>query len=396
MTSTIELSSMPDPAARPFEFVERKGIGHPDTICDALAERFSLALCRFYVERFGFVLHHNVDKVLLHGGAARPRFGGGEVIEPIEIYLAGRATRRFKGVDVPVQELAIETGRAFFRETFHTLDADRHVTFRCLVREGSEDLVELFSRRQQSGVWLANDSSIGVGYAPLSPLERDVLGIDSLLRSAGVRQNHPAFGEDTKLLALSGSGLTSFTVACAFCDRYVPDLESYLNEKTRLVEMVRDAVGGAAEVTANAADDPDRGSVYLTVTGTSAEAGDDGEAGRGNRANGLITPGRPMTMESIAGKNPVSHVGKLYNYAARSIAESIVRDVPDAEAAECYLASRIGSPVTEPQLTHIRLATREGRPPAELCTSIEPIVRHHLAGLDTLWRTLLDAAPGVV
>ena len=192
---------------RPFEIVERKSIGHPATVCDALAERLSVALCRYYVERFGVVLHHNVDKVLLRGGAAQPRFGGGEVIEPIEIFLAGRATTRFKGVDVPVKELAIEGSRAFFRETFHTLDPDRHVRFHCLVRPGSDDLVDLFLRRLRTGAWLANDSSIGVGYAPLSPLERGVLAINRLLTSLAVRQRHPAFGEDTKLLAL-GRGQT--------------------------------------------------------------------------------------------------------------------------------------------------------------------------------------------
>ena len=47
------------------EIVEHKGIGHPDTMCDALAEAFGVALARDYRERFGRVLHFNVDKALL-------------------------------------------------------------------------------------------------------------------------------------------------------------------------------------------------------------------------------------------------------------------------------------------------------------------------------------------
>ena len=82
------------------EIVERKGLGHPDTICDALAEQLSIALCNFYQERFGLLLHHNVDKVLLWGGIARPAFGGGKVLAPSEIFLAGRATQEFKGVQI--------------------------------------------------------------------------------------------------------------------------------------------------------------------------------------------------------------------------------------------------------------------------------------------------------
>jgi S-adenosylmethionine synthetase len=392
VTLRIDISALPDPDARPFEIVERKGIGHPDTICDAVAERFSMALSRFYVERFGFVLHHNVDKVLLWGGAAEPRFGGGGVTAPIEIFLAGRATRRFKGVDVPVDSLAIESGRAFLRETFHILDPERHVRFHCLVRPGSEELVDLFLKQQHGGTWLANDSSIGVGFAPLSGLEQSVLAMDRALISPAIRREHPAFGEDIKLLALQRGSARTITVACAFCDRHVTDFSDYVRQKADLAEIVASAAGGAAEVTVNGADDPVARAAYLTVTGTSAEAGDDGQAGRGNRANGLITPGRPMTMESVAGKNPVSHVGKLYNLAARGIAESVVQGVADVTAAECYLASRIGQPVSEPQLVHLRIKTRDGSRTAGLQAAIEPIARHHLTALDTTWRRLLEGS----
>lgn len=71
MTFDSAIVEMPDPAQRPMEIVERKGTGHPDTICDALAENLSAALRRFWLEMIGAVPHYNVDKVLLRGGAAR-------------------------------------------------------------------------------------------------------------------------------------------------------------------------------------------------------------------------------------------------------------------------------------------------------------------------------------
>ena len=114
--SAFSLADRRQSRAQPVEIVERKGLGHPDTVCDALAEEVSLALSRFYLERFrDFVLHHNVDKVLLRGGAARPAFAGGEVDEPIELYLAGRATREFGGARIPVDELAVNACRAMAR-----------------------------------------------------------------------------------------------------------------------------------------------------------------------------------------------------------------------------------------------------------------------------------------
>ena len=108
------------------------------------------------------------------------------------------------------------------------------------------------------------------------------------------------------------------TIACALVDRFVLNLADYLDAKGKIAAIaIRTAKEHGAtkvRVDVNTADDPAAGGIiYLTVTGTSAEAGDDGEAGRGNRINGLIAPFRPMTVESVAGKISVTHVGKLYN-----------------------------------------------------------------------------------
>ena len=88
------------------EIVERKVLGHPDTICDALAENFSRNLCREYQNRFDRILHHNVDKAFLCGGRAKPEFGGGSLLAPIEIFLAGRAVSAVGGETIPIDELA--------------------------------------------------------------------------------------------------------------------------------------------------------------------------------------------------------------------------------------------------------------------------------------------------
>ena len=176
--------------------------------------------------------------------------------------------------------------------------------------------------------------------------------------------SHPAWGEDVKITGTRYHDSVCLTVACAMIDRHLARLDDYLAEKTAIEALVRvlsRAHGfSQCEVQVNASDDPSAESVYLTVTGTSAEAGDDGEVGRGNRVSGLITPCRPMSIEAAAGKNPVSHVGKIYNVAARDIAETLIAALPDIVAAQCLLVSRIGAPVTEPALVQIKLATRDG------------------------------------
>ena len=382
------------PGDERVEIVERKGLGHPDSICDALAEELSLALSRFYLERAGAILHHNVDKALLVAGHAQPRFGGGEVTEPIRIFLAGRATLAFDGVTVPIAEIAEHAARRWLEQNLHALDAHRHVVVSALVRPGSAELVELFDQQRAAPRALANDTSCGVGYAPLSEVERVVLAVEGQLNSAAARAARPAFGEDVKVMAVRRGDRVQLTIARAMVDAALGDLTDYAKAVQRTAEL---AVETAAQVTSlpvsvdvNAADDLGAGRVYLTVTGTSAEAGDDGQAGRGNRVNGLIAPGRPMTMESVAGKNPVTHVGKLYNLAAGLAAERIAASLPAVRAAECRMISRIGRPIDEPELVEVRISGADPERDPELAREIERILREELEQLPNLAAELVS------
>ena len=365
------------------EVVERKGLGHPDTICDALADNFSRNLCREYRARFGRILHHNVDKALLCGGRTDPAFGGGTVRVPIRIYLAGRAVATVGDETVSLRDIAIEGSRAWLRTHLHALDAERHVVIENVVEQGSHDLRDLFARNDQ--VPLANDTSFGVGYAPLSPLEALVLALERRINERGRDAAHPAWGEDIKVMGIRRGSKVDVTVACAMIGRYLDDIDAYRSETSALERVVREVAlesgFASCEVCVNAADNLSAGSIYLTVTGTSAEAGDDGQVGRGNRVNGLITPARPMSLEAAAGKNPVSHVGKIYNALARHIAQTLIATVPEIEAAQCLMVSRIGAPVSEPAAVQVKLATRDKVPVASLQSRVDAVVAD---GLDSI------------
>ena len=390
---TVVIGDLPA-AAGEVEMVERKGLGHPDTICDALAEDLSRALCRTYRERFGAILHHNVDKALLRGGQASPRFGGGTVDEPIDIYLAGRAVAAVGDARVPVDEIVARVAHDWLVRNLLSLDAARHVRVHNLVRPGSVDLRDMYERGKAGAVALANDTSFGVGFAPLSGLERLTLDVERGINSRDRRRDHPAWGEDVKVMAARRGGQVDLTVACAMVDRHIDCLDAYSAEVGALERRVRAMAAGAgfagATVAVNAADDRERGSVYLTVTGSSAEAGDDGQVGRGNRANGLITPHRPMSLEALAGKNPVSHVGKLYNVTAREIAERIVAEADGIEAVECFLLSRIGAPVTRPALVEVRARTGDGRPATDFRPRIEAITADAIDAIPRLVDRFID------
>lgn len=369
------------------EVVERKGLGHPDTICDALAEELSRHLCREYRRRFGDILHHNVDKALLSGGRSAPAFRGGTIVSPINIYLAGRAISEVGNEILPIREIAIESSRAWLAANMHALDAEQHVRIHTLIHPGSQDLRTLFSRRAAQTP-LANDTSIGVSHAPLTKLERLVLAIERTINGRDRRRQNPSWGEDVKVMGVRYGNNIQIIVACAMIGRYLVNLDDYLREKVAIEDIVikQSAEHGfpSPEVAINAADDVATGNIYLTVTGTSAEAGDDGQAGRGNRVNGLITPCQPMTLEAAAGKNPVTHVGKIYAVLAQDIAETLVRELPEISKARCLMVSKIGAPVATPAMLQIKLATRDGIPLAQLSERIEEIAVVRLAHIPYL------------
>ena len=379
----------PAVSKRSVEIVERKGKGHPDTLCDKAAEELSVRLSEYYLETFGRVQHHNVDKVLLVGGQSNSRFGGGDVIEPIYLLLSGRAVDvvdKDYERQVPVGKFAVEHTREWLHEDLPHLDVNSDVIIDYKIRAGSTDLVGNFDA--ETGIPRANDTSFGVGYAPLSPTEKVTLETELLLNSERVKLQLPQIGEDIKVMGTRVKDKLHLQVAAAFISTETKDAEEYQSVTEEMQQIIGDLSARLTEldteVSVNTADKPDQDLYYLTVTGTSAEHGDDGQVGRGNRANGLITPYRPMTLEAAAGKNPVSHVGKTYNVAAREITERVAKEHPDLEQVYCYLVSQIGAPITEPKAVNVELY---GECDVNaVMGSVESIAEEVIAKLPDLWQ----------
>jgi len=341
---------------REIEIVERKGLGHPDTICDLIAEDASIALCKYYIEEFGSIMHHNVDKALLVGGASEPSYNGGKIVKPIEITIAGRAVMEKNGKTLPIEQIAKDAVKESVSNNIRHLDVEDHIKIDVKIRPGSKDLIELFERFGRGDIPLSNDTSIGTGFYPLDTLEKTVLKTEKALNNPDTKRAYPYIGEDIKVMGLRFREKITLTVAIAIVDRYVSSISDYVQKINDVKELLetRDWIGEGAELKINAADDYESESVYLTVSGTSAEGGDDGQVGRGNRASGLITPYRPMTLEAVAGKNPVSHVGKIYNLFANELCRLIVQE-GYAEEAYSYIVSCIGKPINEPMALDIQL-----------------------------------------
>jgi len=388
------------------ELVERKGLGHPDTIADAAAEEASRILSQFYLERYGTVLHHNLDKVLVVGGQAAPKFGGGEVLQPIYIIVSGRATTEVRLEDgsvekAPIGPIIMKAVKGWIKEHFRFLDPENHVIVDYKIGHGSADLVGIFDLGKGQ-VPLANDTSVGVGFAPFSHLEQLVYETEKLLNSKEFKQKTPEVGEDVKVMGLRKGKKIELTIAAAIISSLVSDMDHYLSVKDAIREAVLELASRIApdydiEVYVNTADKPDKGIVYLTVTGTSAEHGDDGMTGRGNRSYGLITPLRPMSLEAAAGKNPINHVGKIYNVMAMNIARRVYENVKGLKEVYVELLSQIGRPLNDPLVANVKVLTEKpGEPlPSDAVREIEAIVEEELDNYHRITKLFIEGKIGV-
>ena len=353
------------------EIVERKGLGHPDYICDAVMEQISVRLSKEYMEKAGAILHHNVDKSLLVAGEAEPRFGGGTVNQPMLFVFGDRATSEINGEKIDVNEIAINVAKEWFRKNMRFVDPEKHVKYQVELKPGSVGLMDIFKRKGK--VLGANDTSAAVGYAPRTRTEKIVLKTERFLNSKEFKQRFPESGEDIKVMGCRNNNHLHLTISMAFVDRYISSEEDYFDKREKVLEAAKNFVSantdfGGVDVQLNTLDVHGRGigGIYLTVLGTSADSGDSGQVGRGNRVNGLISLNRPFCSEAAAGKNPVSHVGKIYNVLTYRIAQHVYDQVPQVEEVYIWLLSKIGTSIDHPAIAAAQVVMKDNN-------SIEPI-----------------------
>ena len=373
-----------------IEIVERKGIGHPDSLADGMAEAMSRALSKEYMKRLGTVLHHNTDETQIVAGKANPQFGGGEVIEPIYVLLVGRATKYFDGVYIPTDKIALKAAKKYVKEHLRNIDVESDIVFDVRLGEGSTDLKDVFKRGK---VPHANDTSFGIGFAPLSETEKLVYNVERRIYNE-FRLKNPAIGEDVKVMGLREKDKITLTIACAFVGRHLSGIEEYDAVKRELTEWVKEITSDYTErevtVNVNTADDYERGCYYLTVTGTSAENGDDGSVGRGNRCNGLITPARPMSMEATSGKNPINHVGKIYNLLANRIANECVEKVEGIQEVYVRILSQIGKPIDQPRTLSVQIIPKKGYDVEKMAPTVKRIADEWLSRVTDITEMVIE------
>ncbi len=392
----VEGINEPPLPMRKVELVERKGIGHPDSVADALAEEVSRALCKMYIKEFGHVLHHNTDETQIAAGQAAPKFKGGNIIDPSYILLVGRATTSIELEkelkQLPCKPVALKAAREYLKKTFPYLDVDSEVILDARLSQGSDDLTGVY----KSSGFHANDTSFGVGYAPYSITDKLVLQSEEYINGK-LKSQMKGTGQDVKVMASRVDKDVTLTIACAMIDKEIDDVSAY---KSCVEELQSKAYDNALniigsedinlKIDVNTGDDYDRDVYYLTCTGMSQEMGDDGSVGRGNRCNGLITPYRPMSMEATSGKNPITHIGKIYNVLSKLIADDIAEKVSTDAEVRVRLLSQIGKPISEPLNASIQIVTEEQSKIASWQSEAEVIAADWLDNIDKVTELIIN------
>jgi len=382
-----------------IEIVERKGIGHPDSVADALAEEVSKSLCKMYIKEFGHVLHHNTDETQIAAGQTAPKFGGGTIIDPSYILLVGRATTHIgtgrELRSLPCKPTALVAAKKYLDKTFPNLDVDSEIVLDAKIGMGSDDLTGVY---RASG-HLANDTSFGVGYAPYSITDLLTLKTEEYI-NGDLKKKLKESGQDVKVMASRLGKKVTLTVACAMIDKFLADATEYKSAVEQLYNSTLDnalKIIGSEKIDidlyVNTGDDYRRKVYYLTCTGMSQEMGDDGSVGRGNRCNGLITPYRPMSMEATSGKNPITHIGKIYNIMSKLIAEQVAKEVGGDAEIRIRLLSQIGKPVSEPLTASIDIVTKGANKDPKLPTwksDAEAIAESWLNDVDKITELIIS------
>nr|MDH4356764.1 methionine adenosyltransferase [Nitrospira sp.] len=393
-------SSRIAPAEEAMEIVERKGLGHPDTICDAVMESVAVELAQAYLKRCGRVLHFNADKGMLVAGQVACHFGGGSMLAPMRLVMGDRATYEWKRKRIPVQAIAERTAYKWFKQHLPRVKPFKDLECQVELKPASEELCSVTERPQEP---VANDTSATVGYAPLTPTERLVFQIEQYLNGRSFKKEFPDTGEDVKVLAVRRGRDLSLTVAMPFLAPLIRNESEYFHRKA-LVERVltnfvtrKSGNGVSPHVFLNVLDRPGAGEAgaYLTLLGTSAEAGDSGEVGRGNRVCGIISLRRPASAEAAPGKNPVAHVGKIYNVLAQMLAEDIHKKVHGLLDVTVWMTSQIGHPISSPQSVVVEVIPASGTTLAAVRPQIQREVQQAFAHMKSFCKALTRGVYGV-
>lgn len=346
------------------EVVERKGLGHPDTLVDGIAEFSEIQYAKHCLERFGAIPHHNLDKAMLLGGLCLQQFGGNDFQSPLRMMFMGRASKSFGEEEIPLAEIQDEAARTYLQRVMPHLDTSDPRVY------GAESLTSDHSTRpfwfsprsvedlpeHIADVPLANDTATMISYWPLTDTERLTLDLEGYFyKNDKDGMPVPRFdfiGQDIKVMSVRNGDTITSTLAIPQVTTHTANAKEYFDRERYLEETLQEYAqkklgeSAIAQVIVNTQTKGPNPRPYLVTGGSCTDFGEEGAVGRGNKTHGIISSFRPNTMEAPHGKNPTYFVGKLLGYQADLIAKTVYETL----GAKCQvvLQANLGDELFDP------------------------------------------------
>ncbi|MGU3438769.1 methionine adenosyltransferase [Bacillus cereus] len=336
-----------------YEVVERKGLGHPDTLTDGIAEAAEIEYCKYCLDKFGYIPHHNFDKVMIIGGKCVQKYGGNDFSDPIKVIFMGRGSKSFGNEQIPLEDIQIKAAKAYLSRVLPHLDVNLTSTIEFHSETSSHSTRPYwFSPRDKNDLPeynadgpIANDTATMISYWPLTTSEKLPLDIEGYFyRNDTDGLPHPRFkefGGDIKVMVVRDGDDIVITVTVPQITTMTVSEEQYLLRQDHLRENLMQYVNDLypnenINLIINNQKLGNNPRPYLVTAGSCTDFGEEGAVGRGNKTHGIISSFRPNTMEAPHGKNSTYFVGKVLGYQADVIAKQIY----DVTGSPCQVILR--------------------------------------------------------
>lgn len=403
--SKVDIHCNPDlvliePDKADYEVVERKFRGHPDSLADMVAQRFS----QLYIQETWRLFpelknkafpNFSADKVTLSGATTKYDAKKVEVLKPVNALLIGKITKNVGKVSINVdlifkkaindilfKALGHRDFAPFIKRDIYAATlagTDHNSAF--YDPQSTKDLIKII--RSET---FANDTVYVVAYAPLSLTEKLSISIENITDSPEFKKLFPEIGSDIKVMIRRRKRTFDITMCLPvfpekvdkifLYDSIVKNATEYL--KGQIIQLLEDKTKSYIKVELRTNTKDKLNKKYFAVWGTALSKGDIGAVGRGNRQQGFISGIRPSTNEPVSGKNPNHFAGIVYQLIAEDIADTIFTELGLANVV--YIAANNGDPLNNPNSIDILLKNNKSNE----TVAIKHIVNNSLARIKDL------------
>lgn len=355
-----------------FEAVERKGIGHPDSMADMIADEFSKVYIKTSLEKWGGVLNHWVDKTTLIGASTIAHIGRFFVKQPIQGLLIGKISDGLPEAKLDLYELFHEASSHVLGGALNAEIPRDNICLKVVNSVGNQpdharnfyapstaDVLQTRDVHEQT----ANDTVICSAYAMKNNLGDLVRRLENKITSPtnGLIVLYPQVGTDVKILAFREGNEIGLTLCVPIHPERIRTRSDYNDILWELKRQIFTEASALARrqrckvVSLKLNTKDNENSAYIAPFGTALGKGDCGVVGRGNRINGIINNLRPATTEAPSGKNPLHHVGKIYTMVCQLYVNTLVHRF-DVDYASLCLITCNGADLRRPMRAYLQVS----------------------------------------